>query len=94
MSVALPPYSELAYVRQQRLDIADEQLGLVVKIGGKLPDLLVDAERPDAHLNLGPLVVRRRRAGRVASGFMMFAWPTKIVTAKIEVLARDSGTSQ
>ena len=63
MSVALPPYSELAYVRQQRLDIADEQLGRVVKIGGKLPDLLVDAERPDAHLNLGPLVVRRRRGG-------------------------------
>ena len=94
MSVALPSHSELAYVRQQRLDIADEQLGRVVRIGGKLPDLLVDAERPDAHLNLGPLVVRRRRAGRVASGFMMLAWPTKIVTAKIEVLARDSGTSQ
>ena len=53
MSVALPPHSELAYVRQQRLDIADEQLGRVVKIGGKLPDLLVDAERPDAYLNLG-----------------------------------------
>ena len=94
MSVALPSHSELAYVRQQRLDTADEQLGRVVRIGGKLPDLLVDAERPDAHLKLGPLVVRRRRAGRVASGFMMLAWPTKIVTAKIEVLDRDSGTSQ
>ena len=94
MSVALPSHSELAHVRQQRLDTADEQLGRAVKIGGKLPDLLVDAERPDAHLNLGPLVVRRRRFGRVASGFMMLAWPTKIVTAKIEVLARDSGTSQ
>ena len=28
----------------------------------------------------------------VAGGLL--AWPTKIVTAKIEVLARDSGTSQ
>jgi alcohol dehydrogenase (cytochrome c) len=30
----------------------------------------------------------------VASGFTMLAWPTKIVTAKIEVLGVDSATSQ
>jgi len=30
----------------------------------------------------------------VASGFTMLAWPTKIVTAKIEVLGFDSATSQ